>query len=112
MKILKKLNSELPADDKLTAINKFVTKVRVEYGNDDVEISPVKVHTTEGYVPLSLLTSQEKVAVGTQEIRNAVAQATIITEDNEGAKFDRVIGGIVAINAILSNLDAESDSQY
>jgi len=113
MKILKYLgNEETTATKKLDKIKKFVAKVRETYGNTDVEIDPIKVQTTEGYVPLSLLTDEEKVAVATQQIKTAVATATVVTEEAQGSKFDRVLEAQVAINPILCNLDAVSDSEY
>lgn len=113
MKILKTLgNEEATVSEKLEAIKKLVKKVRETYGNADVEIDQIKVQTVDGYVPLSLLTDEEKVAIATSRIKSAVAGATVVTEDTQGAKFDRVLEAQVAVDAILCNLDAESDSQY
>ena len=113
MKLLKKLgNEELSTTAKLETIKKFVAKVRKAYGNEDVEIDAVKVRTADGFVPLSLLTDGEKVAVATSNIKAVVANATIVTESTQGSKFDRVIEGMVAVDPILCNLDAESDSEY
>lgn len=113
MKLLKALGSEeLTNTEKLETINKFVTEVRAAYGNADEVIDPIKVRTVDGLVPLSLLNDEEKVAIATGIVKTAVANATIVTEETQGAKFDRVLEGLVAVDAILSNLDAESDSKY
>ncbi len=113
MKITKLLgNEETATEVKLEGINTFVSTVRAAYGNAEDTIDPIKVHTVDGYVPLTLLSDEEKVAVAYQQIKNAIAQATIVTEDVQGAKFDRLIEGLVAVDAILCNLDAKTDSAY
>ena len=113
MRILKKLgNEEITTTDKLEAIKNMVTDVRAEYGNLIEDIDPIKVATADGYVPLSLLTDAEKVAVAHSQIKVAVANATIVTEATQGSKFDRVFEAQIAVDAILCNLDAKSDSEY
>ncbi len=113
MKILKVLGEEeTTAAIKLAAVNAFVATVRSKYGNGDVEVTAGKVPSVDGMVPISLLNDSEKVAVATNEIKQAVSMATAICEGTEGALFDRVIEGFVAVNSILCNLDAESDSAY
>ena len=113
MKVLKLLgNEEATTTEKLEAVEAMVSTVRLAYGNTDVEVDPIKVHTADGYVPLSLLTDGEKVAVATSQIKAAVAAATVVTEETQGAKFDRIFEAQIAVNPILCNLDAKSDSAY
>ena len=113
MKILKLLgNEEATVTEKLEAVQAMVGTVRGCYGNTDEVIDPIKVHTADGYVPLSLLTDGEKVAIATTQIKAAVAGATVVAEETQGAKFDRIFEAQIAVNAILCNLDAKSDSDY
>jgi len=113
MKILKLLgNEEAGTTEKLEAVQAMVGTVRGAYGNTDEVIDPIKVHTADGYVPLSLLTDGEKVAIATLQIKSAVAGATVVTEETQGAKFDRIFEAQIAVNAILCNLDAKTDSAY
>ena len=113
MNILKTLgNEETSVTDKLTAVKDLVTKVRTKYGNIDKVIEPVKVPTTNGFVPISLLTDGEKVEIAGNEIREIVAMTTAIIENSDGSVFDRVIEGFIAVNPILVNLDMETDSDY
>ena len=113
MKILNTLrDEELKTGKKLEAVTKLVDKVREKYGNADKEITPVKVSTTNGAVPISLLTDAEKVAVAASEVESIIAMTTVVVESNEGAVFDRVFEGYVAVNPILCNLDMESESSY
>ena len=113
MKILNTLqDEELKANKKLKAVHDLVTATRERYGNKESEITPRKVNTTDGQVPVSLLTDQEKVAVATTAIKNAISQATAITEGVEGAVFDSEFERIVSTDAVLVNLDAKSDSKY
>jgi hypothetical protein len=113
MKILNTLNNEeTTSTEKLETVANFVKVVRERYGNADKEITPNKVYTSEGYVPISLLSNDEKVVVATQEIKEAIAMATAGTENTEGAIFDRVLEALIAVNPILVNLDMESDSAY
>ena len=113
MKILETLqNDKIEASEKLEAINKLVSKVRKRYGNEEVDITPTKVNTVEGQVPVSLLSKDEKVAVATQAIKNAVLQATTISENVEGAVFDSEFERIVSVDSVLVNLNLESGSKY
>ena len=113
MKILKTLgNEDVTIGEKLEAIEKTVLNVRTTYGNKDEVIDPIKVSTVDGWVPLSLLTDAEKVAVATGIIKTAVATATVVTEETQGVKFDRVFEAQIAVDAILCNLDAKTDSSY
>ena len=113
MKILNTLNNEdVTTTEKLNAVNIMVLNVRTTYGNLDVDIDPIKVATTDGWVPISLLDDKEKVAVATVRIKAAVAGATVVTEETQGTKFDRLFEAQVAVDPILCNLDAKSDSAY
>lgn len=113
MRILKLLGSEEITDtEKLEGLKAFTTIVREKYGNTDIDIDEIKVNTADGHVPLSLLTDAEKVAVATQRVKTAVATATIACENTQGAKFDRVLEGMISIDPILCNLDSTSDSEY
>jgi len=113
MKILETLrNKKVKADSKLEAVTKLVGKVREKYGNSDKEIQAVKVNTVNGMVPISLLATNEKVVVATNEIESIIAMTTAVVESNEGAVFDRVFEGYVAVNPILCNINTKSDSSY
>ena len=113
MKILNTLNNEeTTSAEKLAAVAAFVTTVRTKYGNTDKEITAVKVPTTNGFVPISLLTEDEKITIAESEIREVVAMSTAVSENAEGSLFDRVFEGFVAVNPILVNLDQVSDSAY
>ena len=113
MKILKTLGSEeTTVTEKLEAVSILVKNVRNTYGNTDVDIDPIKVATTDGWVPISLLDDAEKVAVATVRIKAAVAGATVVAEEEQGTKFDRVFEAQIAVDPILCNLDAKSDSAY
>jgi len=113
MKILETLNNEESTTaDKLAAVKTFVESVRTKYGNTDKEIQPAKIATSEGHIPISLLSNEEKVAVATGEIKEIIAMTTAVTENTEGAIFDRVFEGYVAVHPVLTNLDMVSDSEY
>ncbi len=113
MKILNILtNEEVTSTEKVEAVMEFVTTVRAKYGNADKEITAVKVPTTNGYVPISLLTVNEKVAIAEGEIREIIAMTTAVIENAEGSLFDRVFEGFVAVNPVLVNLGETSDSEY
>jgi hypothetical protein len=113
MKIINTLNNEaLSSTEKLEAVKNLVATVRAKYGNTDKNIQPAKVYTTDGYVPINLLGNAERVAVATQELKEAITMATAGAEDTEGAVFDRIFEAVVAVNPILVNLDMESDSSY
>ncbi len=113
MKILTILtNEKTETTDKLEALQGFVTTVRTKYGNADKEIEACKVPTTNGYVPISLLTGDEKVVIAEAQIREVIAMTTAVVENTEGSMFDRVFEGYIAVNPILVNLDQETDSAY
>ena len=113
MKILNVLNNEdTTTADKLEAVTTFVTNVRTKYGNTDIEIQTVKVPTTEGYTPISLLTNEEKVVVATSQIKDLISMTTAVIENTEGSIFDRVFEGFVAVNPVLVNLDEATESTY
>lgn len=115
MKILELLAQDGKKDTatkKLSAVTTLVDNVRGVYGNEDAEITAVKVNSTEGLVSVNLLTSDEKVAVATQAIKRAISRATVIAENTEGAVFDRAFESIVACDPILTNLSMKSDSAY
>ncbi len=113
MKILETLNNEeLSSKVKLKAIKVMVGTCRNEYGNTDVEITGVKVNSVNGMVTVSLLTTYEKVAVGEQEIRRCISQATAVSENVEGSIFDRAMEFAVACNPLLTNIGEKSTSKY
>ena len=113
MKILNTLNNEdTTVADKLEAVATFVNTVRTKYGNTESVIATVKVPTTEGYVPISLLTDKEKAAVATGEIKEIVSMTTAVVENSEGTVFDRVFEGFVAVNPVLVNLGEATESTY
>ncbi len=113
MKITKLLgNEETTPKEKLEAVQTLVNNVRAKYGNTEIEIDAIKVNTVDGYVPLSLLTEAEKVEVATSRIKNAIATATVATENAQGSRFDRVFESMIAIDPIMCNLDQVSDSEY
>ena len=113
MKILAILSDEkMENDKKLAAVGKFVGTVRKQYGNADADITAKKVATSDGLIPISLLSPAEKVAVATAEVKQIIQMATAGTENVEGAVFDRVLEALVAVNGILCNLDQETDSAY
>ena len=113
MKILSTLqNEKIETEERLKAVLELVHNVRKAYGNSEVEITPTKVNSTDGVVPVSLLTPDEKVAVATRAIKNAIAQATAINEAVEGSVFDSEFERIISVDSVLVNLDASSDSKY
>ena len=113
MKILETLqNEDVKAPEKLQAVVDLVSTIRKKYGNGDKEVEPSKVSTTDGNVPVTLLTTEEKVAVAQSAIKNAALQATAICEGAEAAVFDREFERIIAVDSVLSNLNKSSDSQY
>ena len=113
MKIIEILSDEkLSGKKKLKAINTLVDNVRGVYGNEDVKIESVKVNSANGFVTIGLLTTDEKVAVAEQAIRSAISMATAVTEATEGAIFDRSLEAFIATDALLTNLDEESESSY
>ena len=113
MKILNTLNNEeTTSAEKLAAVAAFVTAVRTKYGNNDKTIEACKVPTTNGFVPISLLTNDEKIAIAESEIREVIAMTTAVAENSEGSMFDRIFEGFIAVNPILVNLDQVSDSDY
>lgn len=113
MKILHTLtNEKTESADKVTAVQEFVSIVRKKYGNEDKEIEAVKVPTTNGHVSISLLTSDEKAAIAEAEIREIINLTTTVVEHTDGAMFDRVFEGFVAVNPVLTNLGQTSESEY
>ena len=113
MKILETLvDGEVSGKEKLKAIKSLVKSVRVEYGNEDVEITSVKVNTVNGLVAISLLSVDEKVAVAENEIRRCISQATAVSDNVEGAVFDRAFEFSVSTNNVLANIGEKSASKY
>ena len=113
MKILATLSNEkMENEEKLEAVGKFVAAVRKQYGNADADITAKKVATSDGLIPISLLSPSEKVAVATAEVKQIIQMATAGTENIEGSIFDRVLEALVAVNPILTNLDQTTDSAY
>ena len=113
MKIIEILSDDkLSGKKKLRAINSLVDGVRGVYGNEDVVIESVKVNSVNGFVTIGLLTTDEKVAVAEQAIRSAISMATAVTEATEGSIFDRSLEAFIATDALLTNLNEKSESQY
>lgn len=115
MKILETLAASGKKDtaaSKLKAVVALVENVRGTYGNEDTEITSVKVNSVNGWVNVGLLTADEKVAVAEQAIRSCISQATVVAESVQGAVFDRAFEAAVAVNPILTNINEKSDSQY
>ena len=113
MKIIETINNEeLSGKEKLKAIKSMVKTCRSEYGNEDVEITGVKVNSVNGMVTVSLLTTDEKVAVAEQEIRRCISQATAVSENVEGSIFDKAYEFAVACNPLLTNIGEKSTSKY
>ena len=112
MKILEILQSEESGTEKLDAVKTLVEAVRRAYGNEDLKITEEQVSTAEGYMSLSLLSVDEKVAVAISAIKVAISNATARVELEEGTVFDREFERLIAKDALLTNLGAESDSVY
>jgi len=113
MKILETLHNEdtKPAE-KLAAVTKMVDGIRSKYGNEDVEITKVKIPTANGAVDVGLLTTAEKVAVATQAITAGIQYATAEAEACDGVVFDREFEAYVATSPVLTNINTTSDSEY
>ena len=113
MRILETLsNEEITGAEKLKSIISLVDVIRAKYGNTDEETETTKVATAEGYVGINLLTTDEKVAVATGRIKTCISRATAEAEDCKGSVFDREFERFVAVDAVLTNLGMESDSEY
>ena len=113
MKIIESLNNdELSGKERLKAVKSLVKSARGEYGNEDVEITSVKVNSVNGMVSINLLSVDEKVAVSEQEIRRAISQASAVAENVEGSVFDRAFEFAIATNPLLANIGEKSESKY
>ena len=113
MKIIEVLNNEeIAGKEKLKSVKSLVKVCREAYGNEDVEVPSVKVQTTEGNVSIDLLSTDEKVAVATNEIRRCIANATAVAENVDGAVWDRAFEFAVSTNNILANIGMKSKSKY
>ena len=113
MEILNTLNNEeLSSKVKLKAVKQLVKACREVYGNEDVEITSVKVNSVNGMVPINLLSTDEKVAVSEQEIRRAISQASAVADNVEGAVFDRSFEMSIGTNPLLTNINEKSTSKY
>ena len=113
MKILNTLNSkDNTAEEKLAAVVALVATVRAKYGNDAIEIAPVKVPTTDGFVPINFLNTEERVEIAIMQIKQASLMATATVESEVGTMFDRVFEGFIAVDSILVNLSVETESTY
>jgi len=113
MKIIETLNNEeTSSKEKLKAIKSLVKTARAEYGNEDVEITSVKVNSVNGMVTIDLLSTDEKVAVSEQEVRRAISQASAVAENVEGAVFDRALEFAISTNPLLANISEKSTSKY
>ena len=113
MKILEAINNEeTSSKEKLKAIKSMVKECRATYGNEEVEITGVKVNSVNGMVTVGLLTTDEKVAVSEQEIRRCISQATAVAENVEGSVFDRALEFAIATNPLLTNIGEKSTSKY
>ena len=105
-------NNDMPAAEKVAGLAKVIAKARTAYGNTDLEITAPKVHTTDGSVPIKLLSDEDKVALASIEIRSILTKVTAGTECTEGVVFDKQIEFYLAINPILANLTAKVESAY
>ena len=113
MEILNTLNNEeLSSKVKLKAVKQLVKACREVYGNEDVEITSVKVNSVNGMVPINLLSTDEKVAVAEQEIRRAISQASAVADNVEGAIFDKALEFAISTNPLLTNINEKSTSKY
>lgn len=105
-------NKKMDADEKIAAIAKIVAKARVKYGNTDAEISGPAISTCEGVTNLAYLSSDDKVAVAAKVIKTIRCQAIETTECQEGTLFDTEVARLIAINPVLVNLTATTDSEF
>ncbi len=113
MKIIEKItNEETPVKERLKTLTGMIKDIRSTYGNEESIITAVKVNSVNGMVAIGLLTKEEKLAVGEQALRSCISRATAVTENTEGALFDRTFEAFVACDPLLSNLTEKSDSQY
>ena len=113
MKIIEELgNEKLSGSKKLKAVKNLVKECRETYGNEDVEITSVKVNSVNGMVSVGLLTTDEKVAVSEQEIRRCISQATAVSENVEGSVFDKAFEFAISCNPLLTNINEKSTSKY
>jgi len=105
-------DTEMKSVEKLELIAAVVVKARKAYGNSEVEIECPEVNTCEGIVNIKFLSEDGKAALAGREItaiRMAAIEATTATE---GAVLDREVERLIAVNPVLANLLAESESAY
>lgn len=105
-------SKEMTATQKLAELNTLVTKARVAYGNEDIEIPEPEVSTTDGLRKLSYVSADGKVACAStafNTVKNAVIEAHSTTP---GMSLDKEIESLIATNPTLCNLDAAVVSAY
>lgn len=105
-------DKDMKAEDKVVAIAEVVATARKNYGNTELTITAPKVPTTEGNVDIKLLKAEDKVAIAEQQVRNIIAKVVAGTECTEGVIFDRQVEFYLAINPVLTNITAATDSDY
>lgn len=102
----------MDASAKLTAISKKIEGARKAYGNTEAVIKTPQVTTCDGLVDIAYLSDSDKVALAGQEIRTIRMKAIEAVKATDGAVLDREIERLLAVNSVLVNLTATSDSDY
>ena len=110
--VLATSNKKMKANEKLAAITKIVNKAKARYGNEDSEIGPVEVCTTEGATDMAYLSGADKLAIASRCINEIRINAIETTKQQEGAVLDSEIARLLAVSPVLSNLDTTSGSEF
>lgn len=105
-------DKDMAATDKVAKLTEIVNKARAAYGNEKAEITAPKIHTCDGMVDLRYVSADDKVAVAGNELRKIKTAAIEVVSATEGALLDKEIERLIAVNPVLANLAAASDSDY
>ena len=104
--------TEVESSVKLKEIAEVVSKARKKYGNEDFESESPMVATTEGYVRMSGLSSNDRLALAEKAILNIKTAALEAFEQNPAIVVNKEIEKAIATNDVLINLTKVIENDY
>lgn len=105
-------SEELTGAEKVEKIKDLVAGIRSKYGNEKEEVPSTKVCTSEGYTDIKYLSNDDKVAIAERRVSHIRNEAIAYVEETPGAVLDKTIEAMVAVDSVLVNLAAKSESAY
>ena len=102
----------LSASEKLAQVSKLVSRVREDYGNEELTVSSPDVNTTEGMMSFSHLTPESKVYILSREVQRIRTIAVEYSRNTEGGIISKKVEELVATSPMLCNIENTDDFSY